>query len=293
MTTLMGEVMDCRKSTALHARTCGLLLAGMAVLAVPGLGWAQFGPPPPSVLTPKVAPTGVVLGAANALGMVHGNNDDNFDSINRIQFIVAGTEWQPVRHGPWPQFKVTRAVISLSYHQAAGRWDIQRSNAQGQSEHLVEVVAGGDAWNETSPGVGGVAAMATAPGRTREIWLTPTGFMAQAILAGPDRVKVGKQGDANTLGIVLHGEPITATLDAQFYPVRIEAQVQDPVLGKTTLTYEYSDYKKDPYKVAYPTHIVKKLGGRTVLDLNVTDFYTGPYFLFDRPEGLAAGGGAK
>jgi hypothetical protein len=270
-----------------------MLLAGIAVLAAPALSWAQFGPPPPSVLTPKVAPTGVVLAAANALGMVHGNNDDNFDSINRIQFIGQGTEWQPVKQGTWPQFKITRAVISLSYHQAAGRWDIQRTSAQGKSERLIEVVAGGDAWNETAPGVGGVPAMATAPARTREVWLTPTGFLAQAILAGPAGVKVGKQGDASTLHIVLHGDSITATLDAKSYPVRIETQVRDPVLGKTTLTYEYSDYKKDPYKVAYPTHIVKKLGGRPVLDLTVTDFYTGPYFLFDRPEGLGASVGAK
>jgi hypothetical protein len=266
--------------------TSGLILA--ALFAGPSAYAQRPGAPyPPTPLTPKIKPTGVVFQAADALGMVRGLGEDVFDAVNRIEFNIEGTAHAP-SHGGWKEIKIPSATMQISYHQAASRLIIERVGANGAKEHAIEVVDGRYAWDETTPGVGGVPAMQTVATRARDIWLTPQGFIYQVEQAGPQRVKIGKRNGKTTLSVIIDGEPVTATLDADHRPELIEAHIKDPELGATTLTVEYSGYKDfDYYGIFFPSHVLAKLGGHTALDVTVTSFLTHTYFLFPKPDSIA------
>jgi len=70
--------------------------------------------------------------------------------------------------------------------------------------------------------------------------------------------------------------------------------VVHPVLGRTTLSAEYTDYKdfeplykesNEPFSdFFFPQHIVQKLGGKVVLDTKVDLFWSfNPYVVFPEP----------
>jgi len=264
-----------------HAKVSGLLWAAwlMAVVsAASAPARAQM-----SALAPRVAPTGELLEAADALGMVRGVGSNVFDAINRVQFTLQGVEQRPSR-GSWKEFNTT-ATVFISYRQAASRVVIDRVDAKGAKTHSIEVVAGPYAWNEESPGVGGVPAMDSVADRARSIWLTPQGVIYQAEQAAPGGVKIGKRDGKTTLSFTIHGEPVSVTLGADHRPELIEAKITDRDLGRTTLTVEYGGYKDfDYYGIFFPSHIVAKLGGNAALDVNVTSFLTNTYFLFPKPD---------
>jgi hypothetical protein len=246
------------------------------------------GPPyPPSPLTPKIKPTGVVFQAADSLGMVRGLREDIFDAVNRIEFNIAGVAYAR-SNGSWKQINIPSATMQISYHQAAARLIIDRVDAGGSKVHAIEVVDGRYAWDEQTPGVGGVPAMQSVATRARGIWLTPQGFIYQVEQAGPQRVKIGKRNGKTTLSVNIDGEPVTATLDADHRPELIEAKINDRELGSTTLTVEYSGYKDfDYYGIFFPSHVVAKLGGHVALDVTVTSFLTHTYFMFPKPDTIA------
>jgi hypothetical protein len=244
-------------------------------------------PYPPTPLTPKIKPTGAVFQAADALGMVRGLGEDVFDAVNRIEFNIAGVAYAN-SHGSWKQIKIPSATLQVSYHQAAARLIIDRVDADGSKVHAIEVVDGRYAWDEQTPGVGGVPAMQSVATRARDIWLTPQGFIYQVEQAGPQQVKIGKRNGKTTLSVTIDGEPVTATLDADHRPELIEAKINDRELGATTLSVEYSGYKDfDYYGIFFPSRIVAKLGGHVALDVTVTSFLTHTYFLFPKPDTIA------
>jgi len=266
--------------------TSGLIVAG---LLAGTFSYAQRpgAPYPPTPLTPKIKPTGVVFQAADALGMVRGLGEDVFDAVNRIEFKIAGEAYAP-SHGAWKEIKITSATMQISYHQSASRLIPDAVEANGSKVQAIEVVDGRYAWDETAPGVGGVPAMQTVATRARDIWLTPQGFIYQVEQAGPQRVKIGKRNGKTTLSVVIDGEPVTATLGADHRPELIEARIKDRELGSTTLSVEYSGYKDfDYYGIFFPSHVLAKLGGHTALDVTVTSFLTHTYFLFPKPDSIA------
>jgi hypothetical protein len=219
--------------------------------------------------------------------MVRGLGEDVFDAVNRIEFNIAGVAYVN-SHGSWKQIKIPSATMQVSYHQAAARLIIDRVDADGSKVHAIEVVDGRYAWDEQTPGVGGVPAMQSVATRARDIWLTPQGFIYQVEQAGPQRVKIGKRDGKTTLSVTIDGEPVTATLGADHRPESIEARIKDRELGDTTLTVEYSGYKDfDYYGIFFPSRIVAKLGGHLALDVTVTSFLTHTYFLFPKPDAIA------
>jgi hypothetical protein len=271
----------------LHGFSRSGLFLGSLLLAVCAHAQRPGAPYPPTPLTPKVKPTGVVFQAADALGMVRGLGEDVFDAVNRIEFKIEGVAYAPT-HGAPKEIKISSATMQISYHQAASRLIIDSALADGTKVHAIEVVDGRYAWDETTPGVGGVPAMETVATRARDIWLTPQGFIYKVEQAGPQHVKIGTRGGKTTLSVVIDGEPVTATLDADHRPELIEAKINDRVLGHTTLTIQYSGYKDfDYYGIFFPSHVVAKLGGRPALDVTVSSFLTHTYFLFPKPDSIA------
>jgi hypothetical protein len=84
-------------------------------------------------------------------------------------------------------------------------------------------------------------------------------------------------------------------LDRDRHPAVVEMVVNHPVLRQATLTAEYSGYRDyepiDPLQsdeafsgFNFPSHIVHKLNGRTILDVQIkTCWCTNPYVIFPIP----------
>ena len=273
--------------TNLHGFSMSGLFLASLLTAASAHAQRPGAPYPPTPLTPKIKPSGVVFQAADALGMVRGLGEDVFDAVNRIEFNIDGVAYAP-SHGAWKEIKISSATMQISYHQAASRLILDALEADGTKVHAIEVVDGHYAWDETAPGVGGGPAMQTVATRARDIWLTPQGFIYQVEQAGPQHVKIGKHDGKTTLSVVIDGEPVTATLDADHRPELIEARINDRELGHTTLTIAYSGYKDfDYYGIFFPSHVLAKLGGHVALDVNVSSFLTHTYFLFPKPDSIA------
>jgi hypothetical protein len=264
----------------------GVGFAATLVAICPAFAQGPPPPYPPSWLAPKEPPKGVVFQAADALGMVRGLRENVFDAVNRIEFKFQGVAFAP-EHGTWREIKIPAATMQISYHQSASRLIMDRVDAGGATVHSIEVVDGPYAWDEQSPGVGGAAAMESVARRARNIWLTPQGFIYQVEQAGPQGVKIGRRDGKTTLSVTIHGEPVTATLDSDHRPALIEARIRDGAIGAKTLTIEYSGYKDfDYYGIFFPSHVLAKLGGHTVLDATVTSFLTHTFFLFPKPDSI-------
>ena len=66
------------------------------------------------------------------------------------------------------------------------------------------------------------------------------------------------------------GADLKATLNDAAVIVRVETVPEDSMRGDVGIEITYADYR-DYGGIKFPTHIVKKQGGRTVLDLMVSD----------------------
>jgi hypothetical protein len=224
--------------------------------------------------------------------------------VNGILFVAHGTMATPQAGATWPTRTVSKLTTEVTYYRFSQgmavspgmRWDFTLAAADGKPERQVQVAAGSFAWNETEPGGTAIPAMETADERLREIWLTPQGLIWAALT--PDGkglangVTVSQEGHDVVLTIPENGTPVKVTLDVQNRPARVETRVKDPVLGDTAVETTYSGYRdfENAYGVFFPTRIVQKLGGHTVLDLTVTEFHTNPYVVFPVPANVSGQG---
>ena len=71
-------------------------------------------------------------------------------------------------------------------------------------------------------------------------------------------------------------------LDAAGLMIRVEIKI-----GAQLFTGDYSDYKDfQGYGVMFPTRIVQKVDGRTIVDLTVSEALANPYMIFPPPKEL-------
>ncbi len=228
-----------------------------------------------------------IQAAAEALGMLRGVQR-RMDSINTIQFSGMGVMRVPESDGDWVQYDVADLTVGMSYFIPAMRWDMTSTDSAGQMERAIAVVRNDQAWDEAEPGVGATPAMDRVAARLRQIWLTPHGIVRAAVdaeAATPGSVEVASGGGTTTLTVVVDGVPVTATLNDDFRPERVEMPIDHPVLGDTLLEAIYSDYVDWPIlDVYFPSRIVHRLDGETSLDLEVTSFFQNPYVVFPMPQ---------
>ncbi len=81
------------------------------------------------------------------------------------------------------------------------------------------------------------------------------------------------------------GTTIKATLDATNLPERVEAQAMHSTLGRINIEATYSGYKDFDFSdIRQPSRIVRKVNGRTVLDVTAVEaFGYNPYVVFPLP----------
>jgi hypothetical protein len=200
--------------------------------------------------------------AEYALGMIRG--PQRIDAINTVEYWGAGT--------------VTYHA-SVSYAVPAMRVDITRA---GQRQ--IQVVSGEYAWNESVPGAGFIPGSTAAPtpdalqDRLFQLWTTPFGALKMAERAAAN-AKVTHDGGVTVITFPLMGVTVKATLNAKNQLARVETP-------QTEIAYsDYKDLGEITSDVLFPTHIVEKQRGATVLDLTITKVdANNPYVVFPVPE---------
>lgn len=229
--------------------------------------------------------------SARSLGMLRGLAEANM--IVRLRYQGAGTTYPISRERTWPALKLDNYYVEISYPDQGMRVDM--TTAAGRQ---VQVVAGTQAWDEkqlapTGPSVGATQLAMPAAAKERHLWLTMTPYAAIAQAHdNVDKVKItALEHGSFLLTYPFEGQNMKVWLDRNRRPARVETDYVHPVLGKTTLTAEYSGYKDyepisqfsdEPYSdFFFPQHIVNKVGGRTVLDVNIaTCWCVNPYVIF-------------
>jgi glyoxylase-like metal-dependent hydrolase (beta-lactamase superfamily II) len=172
----------------------------------------------------------------------------------------------------WPQFNVRSFTRLVNYETASLRDEILRTRAleppKGggpyvRGEHKLVFVLGGDhAWNVT--GETATPAPIALADRQFQLWSTPHGIV-KAALAGNGAL----QGRTITFGVPGRFKA-TATLDTASLVERVEATMENPVLGDIAVTVSYADYR-DFGGVKFPTRIRQSYGGFPALELTVTE----------------------
>ena len=264
-----------------------------------------------SVVTMRAQDARATIDAvATALGMLRGLNAQ--DELLTLRYegtgmnYALGQSWAPDM--AWPEFAVTRYRNSIGYYpdRAGTRLEIERANPDGlvrgggglpllAPQRRIQVAAGSFGWNETQPGMGATPALGAARDRALQLWMLPHGVVKAAYLAGADAM-VTMEGGATVITAPVPGMPGTtmrATLDAENLIARVEALVDNPVLGDVLIETRYSDYGELggdillPSDVMFPARIVQTQGGHPTLDLTITTVNAyNPYVIFPLPENV-------
>ena len=179
-------------------------------------------------------------------------------------------------NGPWPKVAYHSVVRTVDYEAAAMRDEIVLSRAEplggggyplaGQQRND-QFVAGEIAWN--------VVGNVVQPGprftadRIHQLWITPHGAIKAAqrnnasVQAGP--------GGAQQLVFTQPGRLRAAvTVNADGLVSQVDSVFPDPVMGDTSVTTTYADYR-DFGGVKFPTRVRQVQGGHPVLDLAIKD----------------------
>ena len=243
----------------------------------------------------------LIYTSARAMGMLRGVGE--YEVWSSLRYEGSGAMWDVT--GPdaakWPRIELARYYVEVAYEPEPGiRVDVTRA----KGERTVGVLAGQTSWNEQGvetegppAGTSQVAAPELRDWRQALIGLTPGG----AVKLAHRNIKQAKVTElANrTYEITVPMNNLKIRLNRDRHPELVEMTVNHPFLKQATLTAEYSGYKDfepiDPLQsdepfsgFNFPTRIVHKLNGRTILDVEVkTCWCTNPYVIFPVPENIS------
>ncbi|MGE0592791.1 MAG: MBL fold metallo-hydrolase [Vicinamibacterales bacterium] len=233
-------------------------------------------------------PTGTLESTSEALGAA---------GINSIEFSGSGQWYQfgqaPAPSLPWPQFDVASYTATIDYAAPAARVQMTRSQTVEPGRQRPapveqrpdQYVSGGFAWN-----MGGPAGQPPAPQpqpaavaeRMMEIMVTPHGFLKAAAANNATSTPLGEAG-GNDVSFTADGARYVGTLNAANQVEKVQAWIDNPVMGDTLVETTYSDYR-DFGGVMFPARIQRTQGGYPVLDLTVSSVTANPTVSIEVPE---------
>lgn len=246
----------------------------------------------------------VIRAAADALGMVKWSDIGSattrlpgIDIVNTMEFQGSGTSDSAGRAVK------TEYHVALGYNPAAMRVEMTRTGADGgAAQHTIQTVRDNSAWDESEIGAGmvpgkGTATPATAALKERllQLWTLPYGVVKAALAAG-DKTVVSTEGGATVITFPLSGSlagiTVKATLDSNSLITRVETRADNPALASLATQTEYSSYADRAEvltDIKTPGRIVRKQGGRTILDIEVKTWESNnPYLVFPVPANVKA-----
>jgi hypothetical protein len=207
---------------------------------------------------------GILVGMAEEDGLV----TDTYEGTGTIYTVSSGSSW--------PSMKMDKCSVDVDYGERAMRIDIVSGG-----HRYIEAVSGEHAWDETDvpldgPPVGKTvtAKPAVAQERMLQLAMSPFGAIKVAHENVSKITVTPLEHGTFVLAFPYHGDTMKVTLDRNRRPSKVEIGVVDPVIGKTTMEAYYSAYKEFEGRRAsyifFPSRIVQKIGGNTVLDLTVS-----------------------
>jgi hypothetical protein len=241
----------------------------------------------------------VIRAAADALGMVRWSDIGSattrlpgIDIVNTMEFQGSGTSEAAGRSF------TTEYHATLGYNPPAMRVEMTRTGPDGgAAQHTIQTVRENSAWDESEIGAGlvpgkGTATPATAALKDRllQLWTLPYGVVKAALAAG-DKTTVLTEGGATVMTFPLSGQlagiTVKATLDSNNLVTRVETRSDNPALANLATQTDYSSYADRAEvltDIKSPGHIVRRQGGRTILDIDVKRWESNnPYLVFPVP----------
>ena len=224
----------------------------------------------------------VLRAAADALGMprfsdIGGANTrlPPIDVVNTMEFQGSGTSYVSGQ-----AFK-TEYKVALGYNPAAMRVEMTRTGG-GAPQHSIQTVRENYAWDESEIGGGlvpgkGTATPAVAAVKERllQLWMLPYGVVKAALAAG-EKTTVSTEGGATAITFPLSGQlagiTMKATLDSRNFVTKVETRPDNAALANLAMETEYSEYADRGEvltDIKSPGHIVRRQGGRPILDIQV------------------------
>jgi len=244
----------------------------------------------------------LIYTAARSMGMLRGVGE--YDVWSSLRYEGSGAMYEVTSANPseWPRVDLTRYYVEVAYEPDKGlRTDLITS----KGERVVWAVADDASWNEQGvaregPPVGTSHTPAPQLRDWRQALLavTPGGAIKLAH-QNVGQAKVTDLGN-RTYELSFPANNTKIRLDRDRHPALVEMVVNHPVLRQATLTAEYSGYRDyepiDPLRsdeafsgFTFPSRIVHKLNGRTILDVQVkTCWCTNPYVIFPIPGNVNA-----
>lgn len=175
------------------------------------------------------------------------------------QALTAGQEW--------PRRELTAYTRTIDYDKRASREEMTFAQAVFGGQQQNAQVVGDKAWNIGANGP--VPQPAAAEERQLMIWLTPHGFLKAASSSGNATLTPGSDR-SNTVRFTALGKyKVEGTIDASNIVTRVATTIANPVLGDTSVTATYGDYK-DYGGVKFPTKIAVEEGGFPLWELTTT-----------------------
>ena len=287
---IMTTMVVCRRfltATALFASACALSHSAYAQS-----DW---------VVRDSFEPTAprLIYTAARSMGMLRGVQE--FDIWQTLRYEGSGVAFEVTGSDPsdWTRVGLDRYYAEIAYPDNGLRVDMTTVGG----ERSVWVTVDGYSWNEQDvasdgPPVGG--SQTSAPElyewRQQLLGITPPAVVKLAH-ENDDRVRVTEL-EHRTYELSLPQDDMTILLNRNRHPELVSVEVDHPVLGRATLTAEYSGYRDyepiDPVLsdeimsgFRFPSRIVQKLDGHTILDIEIeTCWCTNAYVIFPVPENI-------
>src|SRR3989454_5446650 len=275
-------------------RTKTTILRTLIIVAVAALAVQSAGAQSDTLDRAKV-----LRAAADALGIVRwadigagATRLPGIDVINTMEFQGSGTSYSSGQ-----TFK-TEYHVALGYNPAAMRVEMTRTGAGGGApQHSIQTVRETYAWNESEPGGGlvpgkGAAtpAMTALKDRLLQLWTLPYGVVKAALAAG-EKTTVSMENGATVITFPLSGQlagiTVKATLDSKNFVTKVETRPDNPALANLAMETEYSGYADHGEiltDIKSPGRMVRRQGGRPILDIQVKTWEANnPYLVFPVP----------
>ena len=206
------------------------------------------------------------------------------------QLCFFGQAWTP--GSPWPVTNLTSYTKTIDYAAKSAQEDLVHSEPTPMvkgggrpfagDDKQSNFVSGDYAWDMPGQGTKIVPQPAGAAERQLQLWLTPHGFLKAAMENNPT-AKKGVRG--TEISFQMGKYMVSGTIDSHHMVTKTDTWVPNPVLGDMPVETLYSGYK-DSGGVQFPSTIVQKQGGQTVLDLMVSNVKANPGLSVSVPDSV-------
>jgi len=229
----------------------------------------------------------VLLTAANGLGMARVATWQNDITENDGSRMCVGCTTDMYEYKGSGLFDGQQAkVVSIHFDLRTPAARIDVTGADGV--RTVTVVKDKLTWDEKTPGVFKATSTASPTERLLPVYLFPPAAVVYGAIAA-DKITASKTDNANrrtlTVPVAALATELLATIDGNGYIVHTEFRY-----GGKVYSGDYTDYTNDrmDYHVNGPHHIVQKVDGKVVTDLQLEYHWVNPYVVFPTPKEVVA-----